>query len=57
MRAKKAGIQLGRGEAQEDTKGELQDPSCATGLESKKFQLGQENRRHPEGMPSRTKHR
>ena len=57
MRAKKGGIQLGRGEAQEDTKEELQDPSCATGLESNKFQLGQENRRHPEGMPSRTKHR
>ena len=57
MRTKKAGIQHGRGEAQEDTKGELQDSICATGLESNKFQLGQENRRHPEGMPSRIKHR
>lgn len=56
MRAQKAGIQHGRGKAQGDTKGELQDHSGATGLESNKFQLGQENRRYPEGMPSRIKH-
>ena len=56
MRFRKAGIQQRRGKAQEDTKGELQDPSWAAGLQSSKFQLGQENRRNPEGMPSGIKH-
>lgn len=57
MRAQKAGIQHGRGEAQGDSKGESQEPSSAAGPESNKLQLGQENGRHPEGMPARIKHR